>query len=408
MFITESVRTSLEEVKAHPLRSCFTLVGVILGTLAIVVVMSVLDGVQAAVWQGVDDLGLDGVLYMSQRKPIDPNERAKAHLSRGLRVEDSKWFDDAENIKAISPVGETRAVITAGSVTRRVNVYGVEPEFAVIKNRKTSAGRWVSERDVDGITPVCVLGLKLKEQLFGGDDPLGQKLNLGGRRLTVIGVGTKFNMQFVNDDDMRKETAGVYIPWTLYRDMFGRANSISYVLAKATEPEKSIDAEDEAARIYKRAHNGIGDVHIENVGKDILKERGNIVTILRSWRIIFFSIAAISLLIGGVGIFSVLKISISERLFEIGLRKSMGATDAEIFMQFLIESITLSVVGAGIGLLGGIGVVKLVASAFPAGLPVSLFGLAVASGFAISIGLLAGLYPSISASRLEPVDALRA
>ena len=96
-----------------------------------------------------------------------------------------------------------------------------------------------------------------------------------------------------------------------------------------------------------------------------------------------------------------------ERLFEIGLRKSMGATDAEIFMQFLIESITLSVVGAAIGLLGGIGVVKLVANAFPAGLPVSLFGLAVASGFAISIGLLAGLYPSISASRLEPVEALR-
>ncbi|HEX7418502.1 MAG TPA: ABC transporter permease [Thermoanaerobaculia bacterium] len=407
MFITESVRTSLEEVKGHPLRSAFTLVGVILGTLAIVVVMSVLDGVQAAVWQGVDDLGLDGVLYMSQRKPVDPNERAKAHMSRGMRVEDSKWFDRAENIKAISPVGETRAVITAGAVTRRVNVYGVEPEFAVIKNRRTSMGRWISERDIDGVTPVCVLGLQLKEQLFGGDDAIGQKLNLGGRRLTVVGVGSKFNMQFVNDDDMRKETGGVYIPWTVYRDMFGRANSISYVLAKAIIPEKSIDAEDEAARIYKRAHNGIGDVHIDNVGKDILKERGNIVTILHSWRIIFFSIAAISLLIGGVGIFSVLKISISERLFEIGLRKSMGATDAEIFMQFLIESITLSVAGAAIGLLGGIGVVKLVASAFPAGLPVSLFGLAVASGFAISIGLLAGLYPSISASRLEPVEALR-
>ena len=103
-----------------------------------------------------------------------------------------------------------------------------------------------------------------------------------------------------------------------------------------------------------------------------------------------------------------LKISISERLFEIGLRKSMGATDGEIFMQFLIESITLSVVGAGIGLLGGIALVKVISGFFPAGLPVSMFGLTVASGFAISIGLLAGLYPSISASRLEPVEALRA
>jgi putative ABC transport system permease protein len=132
------------------------------------------------------------------------------------------------------------------------------------------------------------------------------------------------------------------------------------------------------------------------------------VTILRNWRIVFFSIAGISLLIGGVGIFFVLKISISERLFEIGLRKSMGATDGEIFMQFLIESITLSVVGAGIGLLGGIALVKAISGVFPAGLPVSMFGLTVACSFAISIGLLAGLYPSISASRLEPVEALRA
>jgi putative ABC transport system permease protein len=103
----------------------------------------------------------------------------------------------------------------------------------------------------------------------------------------------------------------------------------------------------------------------------------------------------------------VLKISISERLFEIGLRKSIGAGDGEIFMQFLIEAVTLSVVGATIGVACGIGVVKIISGFFPAGLPVSLFGLSVASGFAISMGLLAGLYPSITASRLQPVEALR-
>jgi putative ABC transport system permease protein len=180
------------------------------------------------------------------------------------------------------------------------------------------------------------------------------------------------------------------------------------MLAKAAEPEKSVDAEDEASRLYAQAHSGIHDVHVENVGKEILKERGNIIRILRNWRIVFFSIAGVSLLIGGVGIFSVLKISVGERLFEIGLRKSMGATDAEIFAQFLIEAVTLSVVGAAIGLGGGIALVRVISGFFPAGLPVSLFGLSVASGFAISIGLLAGLYPSISASRLEPVEALRA
>lgn len=407
MQIGESVRTSLEEVKGHPLRSFFTLIGVILGTLAIVVVMSVLDGVSAAVWQGIEDLGMDGVLVMSARTPTDRVERAKVSVSRGMRLEDQRWFENSELITAIGPVGESRSVITAGSVTRRVSVYGVTPSFAMIKNRKVMSGRFIGERDQQSNAPVCVLGYKLKQQLFSGADAIGQQISLGGRRLTVVGVGTEFNMKFVNDDDMRKETGGLYIPFSIYQDMFGRTNAISYMLAKAAEPEKSIDAEDEAARVYARAHNGIHDVRVDNVGKEILKERGNIRTILRNWRIIFFSIAAVSLVIGGVGIFSVLKISISERLFEIGLRKSIGATDGEIFMQFLIEAITLSVVGAGIGLGLGILVVKLISNSFPAGLPVSSFGLSVASGFAISIGLIAGLYPSIAASRLEPVEALR-
>ena len=408
MVIGESIRTSLEEVKGHPLRSFFTLIGVILGTLALVVVLSVLDGVEAAVWQGVEDLGMDGVIAVSARKPTDRIEQAKAHLSRGLRVEDTKYFENSDVITSMGPVGETRAVVTAGSVTRRIDVYGITPSFVSIKGRKTSEGRFIGAADLQEKSPVVVLGFKLKQQLFGGDSAVGQQVSVGGRRLTVVGVGTKFNMEFVNDDDMRKETEGVYIPFSVYEDMFGRANAISYILAKAVEPEKSVDAEDEATVVMQKAHNGIRDVHIDNIGKDILKERGKVVVLLQNWRIVFFSIAGISLIIGGVGIFSVLKISISERLFEIGLRKSMGASDAEIFMQFLIESITLSVVGAAIGVLIGVGLVKAISGAFPAGLPVSLLGLSVASGFAISIGLLAGLYPSLSASRLQPVEALRA
>jgi len=406
MYVGESIRTSLEEVRAHPLRSFFTLIGVILGSLALVVVLSVMDGVEMAVWQGLEDLGLDGVLIIHARKPTDRIEAAKAGLSRGMRTEDDSYFDDNELVSSIGPVGTTRGVVTAGRVTRRVDVFGITPSFVKIKGRKTSEGRFVSENDDRHSRPVCVLGFKLKEKLFGGENALGQQINLGGRRLTVVGIGTKFNMEFVDDDDMRKEQGGIYIPFSIYEQMFGR-NAISYMLAKAADPAKSIDAEDETVRLYAQAHNGIHDVKVDNVGKSILRDRGNIVRIMRNWRIVFFSIAGVSLLIGGVGIFSVLKISVSERLFEIGLRKSMGATNMEIFGQFLIESVTLSAVGAAVGLAGGIALVRVIAHFFPAGLPVSLFGLSVASGFAISIGLLAGLYPSITASRLEPVEALR-
>src|ERR1700759_1650578 len=210
MQVGESVRTSLEEIKAHPLRSIFTLVGVILGTTALVVVLSVLEGIKAAVWQGFDDLGLDGVLLMSQKPPTDRMERAKAHFSKGLREEDTPAFAKSDLIEAVSPVGENRAVVVAGTVTRRVAVYGATPEFARIKNRRASDGRWLTQHDEDGVAPVCVLGFKLKEQLFGGEPAVGKMISLGGRRLEVVGVGTHFNTDFVNDDDMRKETAGLY------------------------------------------------------------------------------------------------------------------------------------------------------------------------------------------------------
>ncbi len=408
MQIGESVRTSYEEIKGHPLRSMLTLLGVILGTLALVVVMSVLDGVEGSVLKGINDLGLDGVIFASQREPVDRVEKAKAHLSRGMRIEDVAAFENAEYVRTMSPVGETRAVVTAGNVTRRIDIYGIMPEYADIRNREVSAGRWLSERDVQASSPVTVIGWKLKSQLFGGEEALGRQINISGRRLTVIGIGTKFDTTFVDDDDMRKEMGGAYVPWTVYRDMFGRANSISYMLAKSTTPETSLDAEDEVSARFRQAHNNIGDVRIDNVGKEMLKERADIDVILRNWRIVFFAIAGVSLLIGGVGIFSVLKISISERLFEIGLRKSIGAKDSEIFMQFLIESITLSVAGATVGLGLGIAVVKAIGGFFPGGMQVSMFGVLISTGFAIGVGLFAGLYPSISAARLQPVEALRA
>jgi putative ABC transport system permease protein len=407
MQLGEAIRTSYEETKAHPLRSLFTLLGVILGTLALVVVMSVLDGVNNSVMKGINDLGLDGVIAASQREPVDPQEKAKVHLSRGLRVEDLDAFDDSGNISAMAPVGETRAVVTGGTITRRIDVYGITPEFAEIRNRTVTAGRFISERDVETSAPVVVVGYNLKHRLFGGEEAVGKQINLGGRRLTIIGVGKKFDTTFVDDDDFFREMGGVYIPWTVYRDMFGRANAVSYMLAKSVTPEKSIEAEYEAIARFRQAHNGIRDTRINNVGKEILKERAQIEVILRNWRIVFFAIAGVSLLIGGVGIFSVLKISISERLFEIGLRKSMGATNNEIFVQFLVESVSLSIAGAAVGLGAGMLAVKLIAGFFPGGLPVSSFGILISTGFAVGVGLFSGLYPSLTAARLEPIDALR-
>lgn len=275
-----------------------------------------------------------------------------------------------------------------------------------MKNRSAEFGRFISERDQLGARPVCVLGYELKQKLFGKRNAVGEYVTVSGRRLEVVGVVRKFDMTFVQEDDMLRETRGLYVPLSTYETMYGR-NSVSYMMIKAANFERAVEAEDETKSIMTRAHNGIKDTNVNNVGKEMLEEREKIDVILRNWTIVFFSIAGVSLIIGGVGIFSVLKISIGERLYEIGLRKSMGASDGEIFFQFLIESMTLSTMGAAIGGFLGVALVLAIGSNFPGGLMVSLPGIAIAGGFAIGIGLTAGLYPSVVASRMEPVEALR-
>ncbi len=407
MQIGESIRTSFEEIRAHKLRSVFTLTGVILGTVSLVTVLSLLEGVRGSVMKGFDDLGFDGVIIVSQKAPADRVQRAKAHFSRGIRMEDERVLRESGLIRAFAPVGETRGVVQSGTMRRRVKIFGITPDFAIAKNRGVSEGRFISARDQQGVGSVCVLGYKLKRRLFGGENALGSQVNVDGRRLTVVGIGRKFNTEMVNDRAMIQEMDSMYVPLSVYQTMYGRKDSIAYVLIKAADPEESVAAEGDARSLYARAHGGINDVNIENVGKEMLKERAQVDVILKNWLIVFMSIAGVSLIIGGVGIFSVLKISIGERLFEIGLRKAIGASDGEIFMQFLIESITLSTVGATIGLMLGSLLVTAISSKFPAGLSISTDAILVSAGFAMGVGLFAGLYPSIRAGKLEPVEALR-
>ncbi len=158
----------------------------------------------------------------------------------------------------------------------------------------------------------------------------------------------------------------------------------------------------------RRSHRGITDFKIENIGQEILRVRKEVDKLIRNWNVVLASIAGISLLVGGIGIFSVMQISISERVYEIGLRKSIGATDPEIFGQFLVESVSLSLVGSLVGAVLGFVITRLAAQAFPDGLTVSPLALALAAAFAVVIGLTAGLYPALRASRLMPVDAIRA
>jgi putative ABC transport system permease protein len=409
MNVFEAIRTSLTEILSHKLRSMLTLVGVVLGTTSLVVMISVIGGLALAVQKGLSDLGFDGVMWVSGRDPVERLEQKKRGYSRGLLASDQQTIDEGkELIEAAAPVLSSNELVHANGHDLKVDIEGITPRYAVIRNRKVETGRYFVETDVETVAPVALLGHKLREKLYGTDEALGREIRIRGVRFRVVGVLRSLGSRQVDDDGMRRDNSKVYLPITTMQKHFTGTQAVHGFVFKVADYERAIDGQKEVEALLRRSHHGISDFHVENIGQEILRVRKEVDKLVANWTWVLASIAGISLLVGGIGIFSVMQISISERIFEIGLRKSIGASDAAIFAQFLIESVSLSLVGGILGASCGFLITMAAGTAFEDGVAVSPVGLLMAAGFAVVIGLSAGLYPALRASRLAPVDALRA
>jgi putative ABC transport system permease protein len=407
--LLEAVRTSLVEIWSHKLRSLLTLVGVILGTTSLVVMVSVIGGLAQSVEKGLSDLGFDGVMWVSGRDPVERIEQKKRGYSRGLRTSDQELIDSGQElIEAAAPVLAGNEVVHANGRDLLTDIEGITPRYGVIRNRTVELGRYIIEHDVETVAPVAIVGHKLKQEVYGSEDALGRELRIRGVRFRVVGVLRELGSRQVGDDGMRRDNSKVYIPITTMQKYFTGDRSVHGFVFKVKDYERAQEGQREVEALLRRSHRGISDFHVENIGHEILRVRKEVDKLVANWTAVLASIAGISLLVGGIGIFSVMQISISERVFEIGLRKSIGASDAAIFAQFLIESVSLSLVGGLIGTGLGLAITLLAGQSFEDGLSVSPLGLVLAASFAVVIGLSAGVYPALRASRLAPVEALRA
>jgi putative ABC transport system permease protein len=407
--LTEWLRTAVDEVLAHKLRSALTLIGVALGVLALMVVLSLRVGVAAAIRSDFDALGYDAVLRVSTHPVTARDEAAKRHYSRGLRREDADLLRaNRRLIAAVAPVTfTTHQVGSTAAIQKQTSVFAVTGDYVLVRGRSLASGRAISDADDRHRAEVCVVGYDLARRLFPGSSPLGESITVGGHRFVVVGVGAPLSSIFIDTEMKTQEMNGVQIPLSTHTLLFGHSTLNFTLLVKATDPNRTSDAERYALRRLLFAHGGIHDFTVTNVGGEILREKSEVMKLLRNWTIVFITIAGVSLVLGGVGIFSVLQIAVSERLYEIGLRKSVGAEDRDIFGQFLIESLTLAAFGAGAGSLLALAVIQSTARYYPAGLSVSFAGLLVSNAFALITGVLAGVYPAAKAAGLEPVDALR-
>jgi putative ABC transport system permease protein len=407
MFIGESLRTTFTEIWAHKMRSLLTLVGVVLGTMAVVTMVSLIEAIKVEIWSGIDSLGLRGVLFVSADSPTSNLDLKRSHLSEGLRREDAAALVGAsEQITGAAPVAFSQQVVSWGDASRAVRITGTTPDYAAVFDRRAEAGRYLSDLDVARRRRVAVIGHFLAEQLFGGNDPVGQWVRIGNHRFEVVGVGERVGNEMINDGWSRREMEGATIPLTTMQGLYSGGERVPMLMVKAADTDNLGQLFAHLKNLLWRQHNRVEDFEIENVAAEILRAEREIDEMMKGWTVILFAISAISLVVGGVGIFSVMQISLAERLYEIGLRKSIGAEDRDILFQFLIEAVFLSVIGAVIGFGVAVVVCAFAGRFFEAGLPISGFAVALAIFFAVSVGLVAGIYPSMRAARMTPVQAL--
>lgn len=403
--VFEVIRGGLLELWSHKLRSLLTLTLLMLGVFALVVMTSVLDGVKDKVATGFAGMSWDGTLLIAPKEAKTSEEQKRFAMSPGLRYEDLQRITQPhEKVLGFSPRATKRAVVRVAGGTERIFVTGVTSEYAWLMDRPIGLGRGITDDDQKRRSTVCVVGATLAAKLFGGADPVGRDAVIDGMPFRVVGVlaaGQIFN------DEMWMDANGVLIPLETYMDRMDPDHQLSQISVKLKNTRDLDEVSAVVLGRVKQAHHGIEDVEVKDLDAELAKAHGDFENQMHGWAVVLFSLAGTVLLVGGVGVLSVMLISFSDRRYEIGLRKAMGASDQQIFVQFLLESLVLAALGATVGTLAGKGLCNMLSDKFPWGLVVNPYGLMAAWGIALVLAVTFGLYPAFKAARLSPMEAMR-
>ncbi|MBD3349660.1 MAG: FtsX-like permease family protein [Candidatus Eisenbacteria bacterium] len=413
MNVFESIASGMRSIWSHKLRSALTLFGIVVGVAAVVAMFSFVGGISKRIMEDFEQLGFDNVFFVSDRQPDNPRGLASLKVSKGLTLQDTEVLrEEIPEIEWLCPTVATRIVGRAGNQARHFPVFGATPDGFPILKLELGAGRLINWLDVENHARVAVLGEIAKEDLFGDRNAVGEQMLIGKESFTIVGIlrMKEFSRMF-GGTGQEENHERVYIPITSGIHYFKGSKSIDYFAVRIRDGSDIGAVYERIHQTLLREHRGIEDFYIENIAEQIAEAKSGVERITQTWHTILSSIATVSLLVGGIGLLSVLIISVNERLREIGIRKAVGAEDRAIFQQFIIESVTISLFGGLVGLGVGAGLCKLITfGAAQMGqdfvIPVSGAGSVLGVSFAVAVGVIFGLYPAYKASRLDPIDAI--
>ena len=404
----DSVRTALEALRANPLRSALTMLGIVIGVAAVIAMVAVGAGARDQVLRQIASLGTN-LIMVGQGSVSRGGVKLGAGTASSLTEEDAVTIvRDIPGARVAAPSVRWGLRIVAGNQNWGTVLFGITPDYMDAREWTIEQGRGISDEDVAQATKVVVLGQTVVRNLFGGGDPVGQQVRVFSTPLTVIGVlGEKGqNTQGQDQDDV------IFVPLSMAkRNIPGMAKSnprfIHSMVIKMDEGADMEAAQAQIRDLLRQRHRLIpgqdDDFWMRNLSEVAATRDAS----SRALSFLLAAVAAVSLLVGGIGIMNIMLVSVTERTREIGLRLAIGARRRDILVQFLIESTTLSIIGAGVGVLVGIGTAMVVANL--AGWPTLIQIDAVILAVVVSglIGVFFGLYPARRASLLNPIDALR-
>ncbi len=400
MLIWDLFKIALRSLVTHKLRTFLTALGIIIGVASVISMISIGEGTRRHTLNTISKFGTNIIT-------IKPGQKKSRHVATG-KV-DTLTLDDANFIEENTPfiTGVAAQVYRSAQLkfeNKNINttVRGTGASYARLANFKMDRGRYFNNEEIRSARRICVVGSTAVKNLFGGRNPLGKTIKVDGKNFLVIGTTMpKGALSWFDPDDQ------IFIPVTTAQKRVFGMDHVQSIDVQVDQIDDLEIIKEDISRILRQRHNisegKEDDFYVQN-SSQLLNNWGDAA---KTFTYLLGGIAAISLMVGGIGIMNIMLVSVTERTREIGIRKAIGAKKKEILEQFLIESVLISFLGGGIGILLGIGISRIVSDLGGWETIVSTQSIILAFGFSVAIGIFFGLYPANKAANLNPIDALR-
>ena len=399
MRIFASLRIAGRALRRNKMRSLLTMLGIIIGVGSVIAAVSLTSGATKQVEDQVSSLG-ESVITVFSGNFTSGAMRGGWGSAPTLTLDDAKAIAQLPDVLAVSPEVRDREQILANGLNWNTQVMGESPDYPQILNRSIMSGAMFSDQDVRSLAKSAIIGKTVVDQLFPNEDPLGQTIRIRNLPFQIVGVLTPkgFNLFGQDQDDV------VIVPYSSHMHRITARTFLNDILVEATSDKTIIQAQNEITDLLTVRHRSKDpDFTVRNQAD--LMDRVSASS--RAMGFLLAGVAAVSLIVGGIGIMNIMLVSVTERTREIGIRMAVGARAADILVQFLIEALTLSAIGGSIGIAGGMLFSWLVAyfQNWPTVTPTAWIIIAFVSSAVI--GIISGFYPAWKASQLDPIDALR-